>query len=429
MGRRAGAATVGLALACAIAPAAAGAAPDAPKPNKPLRVTEVVSRVTHGTKAVGGASPSMSSDGMRILFSSDAALVPSDGNGVSDIYLRDRASATTTLVSATPAGATGEGYTNIGAISPNGRWATFASEAQGIAPELSTFALDQFAAAPRVYLRDLHAGTTQLVKSCVAGEACIPATPDPLNLNTFVSDDGDVLYTEKDPVDQEAGRAAVWDRGTGRTQIVAPLAAGHTYPWGISADGDRLIFESSDESLAPGANGWTIYVYDRAAAELTAVPDGGEQWPDELVGFLSADGSTVAFNRFPSELGTVNATVHAVDLATGEEREVLAHDGAPLDATSFLMGVSATGRFITFASYATNAVLGDTNSRGDLFLADTLFGTVERVSVARDGSELPEFSNGGPVSADGQSVLFQTIAENVVPKSFPDGVNVYLRRR
>jgi Tol biopolymer transport system component len=359
----------------------------------------------------------MSRDGSRILFVSDAALVPSDQNGLTDVYLRDRATQTTTLVSATPAGASGQGMTNVGSISPNGRWAAFASEAQGIAPELSTYLLDQLQPTWRLYLRDLQSGTTQLVSSCLAGAACLPVTPDPLDLNAFVSDDGDVAFTARPEVDEGAGRAAVWDRSEGTASSLVPLASGHTYPWGISADGDRVVFESSDPSLAPGAAGWTIYVFERSSGEVLAVPDAG----DELSAVLSADGSTVAFNRFPTDPANLDATVHTVDLATGQEREVRAPDGAPIDGSAFVMGVSATGRFVTFVSYATNLVPDDFNGRGDVFLADTWLGRVQRVSVAADGSELPELSSWGAVSEDGLAVAFHTLADG--------GVNVYLRRR
>jgi Tol biopolymer transport system component len=44
--------------------------------------------------------------------------------------------------------------------------------------------------------------------------------------------------------------------------------------------------------------------------------------------------------------------------------------------------ISADGRYIAFQSQADNLVSGDTNNATDIFVRDTLSGTIQRVSVA-----------------------------------------------
>src|SRR5437867_2845951 len=49
--------------------------------------------------------------------------------------------------------------------------------------------------------------------------------------------------------------------------------------------------------------------------------------------------------------------------------------------------ISADGRFMAFASDATNLVAGDSNGLIDVFVRDRVAGTTERVSVATGGAE------------------------------------------
>lgn len=76
--------------------------------------------------------------------------------------------------------------------------------------------------------------------------------------------------------------------------------------------------------------------------------------------------------------------------------------------------VSAGGRFVVFASRATNLVPGDTNGRPDVFLRDTVAGTTERISVGPGGVQANERSYGPLLSANGRYVAFSSRATNLV---------------
>ena len=54
------------------------------------------------------------------------------------------------------------------------------------------------------------------------------------------------------------------------------------------------------------------------------------------------------------------------------------------------MAISPDGRFVAFASDATNLVRGDTNGRGDVFVHDRKTGTTERVSLSSTGGKAGE---------------------------------------
>ncbi|QOV35342.1 PD40 domain-containing protein [Streptomyces ferrugineus] len=115
------------------------------------------------------------------------------------------------------------------------------------------------------------------------------------------------------------------------------------------------------------------------------------------------------------------------------ERVTLTAAGDQGDGDSYGPRFSAGGRFAAFTSYATNLVPGDTNGYADVFVRDLRKGTVERVSVASDGTQADHPSSAAAISADGRYVLFRSTARNLVPWDPPPtndaAEDVYLHDR
>ena len=94
------------------------------------------------------------------------------------------------------------------------------------------------------------------------------------------------------------------------------------------------------------------------------------------------------------------------------ERISLASDGTQGNGASFDSAISADGRYVAFASYASNLVPGDTNEADapDAFVHDRLSGTTERVSVDSAGNQASYIGFLGSrdlsISADGRWVAF-----------------------
>lgn len=76
--------------------------------------------------------------------------------------------------------------------------------------------------------------------------------------------------------------------------------------------------------------------------------------------------------------------------------------------------VSADGRYIAFASEASNLVGGDTNGASDIFVRDQTAGTTRRVSVSSSREQANGRSSYPSISDDGRYVAFESDAWNLV---------------
>lgn len=100
-------------------------------------------------------------------------------------------------------------------------------------------------------------------------------------------------------------------------------------------------------------------------------------------------------------------------LATFTQRVSLRSNGNQGNDNSNTPDISADGRYIAFASDASNLVSGDNNDARDIFVHDRQTGTTKRVSVDSDGDEANFDSDSPSISDDGRYVAFHTFATNL----------------
>src|SRR6266540_125104 len=149
---------------------------------------------------------------------------------------------------------------------------------------------------------------------------------------------------------------------------------------------------------------------------------------------ISADGRFVAFASEASDLvaGDSNnvSDVFVRDRSRGvTERVSLGPSGVQANARTGLSAISADGRFIVMWSDASNLVPGDTNGVPDVFVRDRVAKTTERVSVGTGGAEADGESAQGAVSADGRIVAFATTSSNLSGADPPPGFSVFVHHR
>jgi len=127
-------------------------------------ITTRVSVDSAGTEANGDSYfPALSADGRYVVFTSDASnLVAGDDNGTRDIFLHDTQTGTTTRVSVDSAGTEANGDNYRAALSADGRYVAFESGASNLVAGDNNGAWD-------VFLHDTQTGTTTRVSVDSAG--------------------------------------------------------------------------------------------------------------------------------------------------------------------------------------------------------------------------------------------------------------------
>ncbi|WP_428952128.1 TolB family protein [Streptomyces sp. cg35] len=113
-------------------------------------------------------------------------------------------------------------------------------------------------------------------------------------------------------------------------------------------------------------------------------------------------------------LATTSAS--AAPPAPRTERISVTATDAEADSGSGGAQLSADGRYAAFTSYAGNLVPGDPHDTNDVFVRDLAKGTLERVSVASDGTPGDRQSEAAGISADGRYVVFRSNSTNLAPR-------------
>jgi hypothetical protein len=324
-------------------------------------------------------SISISPNGRFVVFYSAASnLVQGDTNGVSDVFVHDRETGTTERVSVDSTGNQGNAASFGGPISADGRFVAFASEASNLVPGDTYGVSDVFVkdratgATERVSVDSAGAQGTDRVE----GPVCLSADG---RFVAFAGYSALVPGDENNNVD-----AFVHDRVTHLTERVSVDSAGvggnfRSYASSISADGRFVTLDSYATNLVSGdTNGASdIFVHDRAtgATERVSVDSAGNQGTlSSEGGRISDDGRLVAFTSFApfvprDDNPSPDAFVH--DRINGITEIVsVSSTGAQPSGFCVTSTVSADGRFLAFDSAASNLVLDDTNTSFDVFVRD-----------------------------------------------------------
>lgn len=102
--------------------------------------------------------------------------------------------------------------------------------------------------------------------------------------------------------------------------------------------------------------------------------------------------------------------------------------GTALPESSSSPLVSSAGRYIVFASRATNVVVGDTNGATDVFAHDRTLHSTFRLRRNGSGSPRKGASTRPVLAPDGRTILFTSFADNLSPGDFNNRPDVFAIR-
>ena len=403
-----------------------------------LAPTTRVSVSTSGGQGNGHSSvAAISGDGRLVSFYSDATnLVSGDTNNDLDVFVHDLQSGATTRVSVGGGGAQANGHSFAPAINGNGRLVAFFSFASNLVPGDTNGADDVFVRDLQ------SGTTTRVSVDTTGAQAnggsYSPALSADGRFVAFVSDASNLVAGDTN----SARDVFVHDLQTGETTRVSVDSAGvqgnlDSATPVLSADGRYVAFSSfSNNLIADDANDAAdVFLRDRQAGTTTRVSvytGGFEADSDSFRPSISADGRFVAFDSDSDNLvwGDTNfvSDVYVHDNQNNSTSRVSVDDvGGQAGGPSIRPALSADGRFVSFESDASNLVAGDTNGSLDVFLHDNLSGATTRVSVDSVGTEGNNDSLRSAISGDGRLVVYESEASKLVAGDSNRFTDVFLR--
>ncbi len=347
--------------------------------DRPGGSTRLVSVAPDGFSGHGPSSePAISSDGRYVAFSSlGDNLVPGDGNGLPDVFVRDLLAETTTLVSVkSGGGGTGNGASYSPMIGAGGRYVLFTSWAHDLAPAASAYT--------NLFVRDLKLGITYaLTTSGFWSGIMTPA-------GRYVG------------LVDAAQNLKVWDSQSAAIVYTGPTAV-RTGAC-ISPDGTRLAYWNPAFTISiyglirPSMTPWLI---NSGLRSLTVAPrfSGDSQYLIFAGGVEGGTNSLYLYHVQSQTSSLVNQTTNSSLFESAD--------------------ISVDGRFVAYSSAATNRVAYDGNRVQDVFLWDRLTGATTLLSSSRLGIASGNSCALAPAFAgDGRTLCFETWASDLLENDF-----------
>jgi YD repeat-containing protein len=311
--------------------------------------------------------PAISRWGYRVAFFSDATnLVFGDTNGLLDVFVKDLITGNTTRASVSSEGNQASGASVTGgsspALSPEGRYVAFGSDAANLVPSDTNGHTD-------IFLHDLWSGETELVSTAWDGG---PANGN--SAQVAISYGGEFVVFRSDATNiiqggNPSGCLFARDMDGGATRLIAPAATSPS----VSDTSGLICFQSASSSLVQNdTNGCSdVFLYD---------------WYSQTIERVSVSASATQAN----------------------------------DASTLCM-ISGDGSHVAFYSQASNLISGDTNGCRDIFVKDLFTAAVERASITVDGDQLAsssDFDHLG-ISADGSYIAYTGKVAYMEPQAYP----------
>jgi len=379
-------------------------------------------------------TPSISGSGQFIAYASDAAnllLSASDTNGFSDIYVHDKSNRRNTRVSVATSGTQADNNSLTPSITDDGRFIAFASDATNLigAGNDTNGVRDIF-----LHDRQTNVTTRVSIDSGGAqadNNSQNPAISADGRFIVFSSDATNLIGTDTNGFRD----IFLHDRLTGVTTRVSVASDGtegdnNSQTPSVSSDG-RFVAFASDATNLLGAggdtNGFTdIFVHDTTTGITTRVSLSSAAAAGNNASVSPSISNTGQFVAFASD--ATNLLGAGVD--TNIARDIFVHDsatgattrvsvgpgGIEANSSSLAPAISGNGWLVVFSSSATNllGVGADTNSAQDIFLHDRTTGVTSRLSEAADGTQANNNSQAPAISGDGLFSAFSSDASNLL---------------
>jgi putative cell wall-binding protein/Tol biopolymer transport system component len=364
----------------------------------------------------------------------------------------DRTTQSTQLVSSSPTGEAGDAKAFHSAVSAEGRYVAFASEATNLT------SMPVPSSESQVYVRDVVTGSVVLasMNSARTGGA------NDSSYDPSISADGRYVAFTSFATDLPAGvpldghtQVYLHDMMTGSTQLVSRNAPGtaagnyNSFAARLSGDGSHMAFSSVSTNILPGTSVDVVQVLGAevqsgamAVVRVLSTRDSALASPGQIGNAdsrdptLSYDGKVVAFSSSSTNL-TGDAVsgaysqifLHSVDSGRTWLVSVASDGVSGGNANSRRPALSSDGRRIAYDSKARNLSPASASTIDEqVYVRDmsSLASQLVSVNVGGDGA-----ANGlsleAAISGDGNKVAFRSQATDVVRADVRGSSQVYWR--
>jgi hypothetical protein len=379
--------------------------------------------------------PVLSDDGSLVVFKT----ANTNGTGRAAILQFNVTNQITTLISSNALPQTVYGDDAYGPeMTPDGRFISFSSAPSGTG------------VATNVALFDIQLSSNMVVSTNLVGTN-LPAsvantpmiTPDGRYV-TFLSNEGDLTTNVVSNGmhifrwDKQTGSVAMLDvdtNGVGSTDFTGAFPS-------VSTNGQYIAFSGPDGSLVPSDFNLASDVFLRDATvgttqlisqrSLSVSTRSGDKYSSESAPSVSANGRWVAFASYANDL-VANDTNNARDVFVCDRWSgsnilvsIAQNGGCALGGDSIMPVISTNGRYVFFASAATNLTGNVITNPGTLniYRRDLLAQTTMMISVSTNGVTSGDNDSTFPaISQDGQYVAFLSKAHNIAAGLTGNGPN------
>jgi Tol biopolymer transport system component len=394
---------------------------------------ERVSVASNGTQGNDTSwEPSIGADGRYVAFASDATnLVTPTTNGLMQIFVRDRQTGITTLVSCDNSGNQGNNTSVYPSISTDGRYVAFQSQSTNLVSV-------GIPMGTQMFVRDRQTNTTTLISVDPGGAQGNGDSEMP-----SISADGRYVAFESRAsnlvtISTSDRQIFVRDLQANKTTLVSVDSSGNqgndrSFHPSISSDGRYVAFDSFANNLVTGdVNGHRdVFIRDLQAntTTLVSVDSSGNQGNnDSDISSISADGRYVVFQSNASNLvtpSTSGSQIFVRDRQTNNTTLASLGPSGQGNNDSSYPSISADGRYVAFASNASNLITPST-SGSQIFVRDRQANTTTLVSENISGNQGNNDSDISSISANGYYVVFQSLSSNLVPGDTNSSTDVFV---
>jgi Periplasmic component of the Tol biopolymer transport system len=375
-----------------------------------------------GVRIAEGERGQASTGGRFIAFDSGASnLVAGDTNRMTDVFVRDRQSGVTERVSVGPSGRQGNEHSFSSRISADGRYVAFHSVASNLVSGDTNGTGDVFVHDRSTHVTERVSVGTGGVQA--NGRAVSLAMSGDGRFVAFGSQATNLVSGDTNGVED----AFVHDRATGITERISVNAAGtqgngDSYPVDVSANGRYVAFLSGASNLvANDTNAFSdVFVYDRETRTLERASVSSEGLPDRgesLLASVADDGTVVFLTTAALVASDKNTAANYADL------DLYLHESGAASQPSFSLrpGSMDFGRQALFTNATRSFTLINTGSAAVPIQSIAVRGTdasMFRYSSCC-GSSLPVGASCRieitfrPVSVGGKSATLKVVAAGV----------------